>query len=118
MARTALLRLAAWMLPLIASAQSGKTPYLAVARARGLTPTFSPAAFPGANAFTVVAVTFMVEHLGMNSTEVGIIFLITLVSALPGSKLGETISRKTSPVTSWYDRAQVPCRSHASLIRS
>ncbi|KAL7542812.1 hypothetical protein ACHAXR_012126 [Thalassiosira sp. AJA248-18] len=55
----------------------------------------------GANAFTVVAVTFMVEVLSMTGTEVGIVFLVTLVSTIPGSKLGEIISKKTTPITSW-----------------
>lgn len=55
----------------------------------------------GANAFTVVSVTFMVEVLGMNGTEVAIIFLITLLASIPGSKLGQFIAKRTNPITSW-----------------
>jgi len=55
----------------------------------------------GANAFTVVSVTFMTEVLQMNGTEVAIVFLITLLSTIPGSKLGQIISKKTNPITSW-----------------
>lgn len=55
----------------------------------------------GANAFTVVSVTFMVEVLGMDGNQVGIVFLVTLLSTIPGSKLGEIISQKTCPITSW-----------------
>lgn len=55
----------------------------------------------GANAFTVVAVTFMVDHLNMTGSQVGIIFLITLISSIPGSKIGEIVADKTCPITSW-----------------
>eukprot|EP00580_Thalassiosira_gravida_P006576 CAMPEP_0201633962 /NCGR_PEP_ID=MMETSP0493-20130528/7077_1 /ASSEMBLY_ACC=CAM_ASM_000838 /TAXON_ID=420259 /ORGANISM="Thalassiosira gravida, Strain GMp14c1" /LENGTH=531 /DNA_ID=CAMNT_0048105745 /DNA_START=119 /DNA_END=1714 /DNA_ORIENTATION=+ len=55
----------------------------------------------GANAFTVVAVTFMVEVLEMTGTQVGIVFLVTLISTIPGSKLGQLIAQKTNPITSW-----------------
>lgn len=55
----------------------------------------------GANAFTVVAVTFMVDQLGMTGTQVGIVFLVTLLSSIPGAKIGEYISHKTCPITSW-----------------
>ena len=55
----------------------------------------------GANAFTVVAVTFMARSLGMIGTQVGIVFLITLISTLPRSKLGQVIAERTDPITSW-----------------
>lgn len=55
----------------------------------------------GANAFTVVAVTFMVGQLNMTGSQVGIVFLITLVSTLPGSKLGEVVAKRYDPITSW-----------------
>ena len=55
----------------------------------------------GANAFTVVAVTFMVEVLKMSGTQVGIVFLITLVTTIPGAKFGQWIAKKTNPITSW-----------------
>jgi len=55
----------------------------------------------GANAFTVVSVTFMLEVLLMNGTEVAVIFLITLASSIPGAKLGQFIAKKTNPITSW-----------------
>jgi len=49
----------------------------------------------------VVAVSFVVEVLDFTGTEVGILFLTTLVASIPGSKLGEVISQKTNPITSW-----------------
>mmetsp|Transcript_26378 Transcript_26378/g.45013 ORF Transcript_26378/g.45013 Transcript_26378/m.45013 type:complete len:514 (+) Transcript_26378:212-1753(+) len=55
----------------------------------------------GANAFTVVSVTFMVEVLKMTGAQVGIIFLVTLISTIPGSKAGQFLSKKTNPITSW-----------------
>mmetsp|Transcript_17058 Transcript_17058/g.36857 ORF Transcript_17058/g.36857 Transcript_17058/m.36857 type:complete len:530 (+) Transcript_17058:80-1669(+) len=55
----------------------------------------------GANAFTVVAVTFMVEVLGMDTTQVTIIFLVTLLSSIPGAKFGQLIAKKTNPIISW-----------------
>mmetsp|Transcript_46906 Transcript_46906/g.142093 ORF Transcript_46906/g.142093 Transcript_46906/m.142093 type:complete len:460 (+) Transcript_46906:162-1541(+) len=55
----------------------------------------------GANAFTVVSVTFMMEVLGMNGTEVAIVFLITLIASIPGSKLGQYIAKRTDPIVSW-----------------
>mmetsp|Transcript_29201 Transcript_29201/g.62094 ORF Transcript_29201/g.62094 Transcript_29201/m.62094 type:complete len:514 (-) Transcript_29201:192-1733(-) len=54
----------------------------------------------GASAFTVVSVTFMVEVLRMSGTEVGMVFLITLVTTIPGAKLGQWIAKKTNPITS------------------
>lgn len=55
----------------------------------------------GANAFTSVSVTFMVEVLDMSGTQVGIVFLCTLFGTLPGSLLGVFISKKTNPIISW-----------------
>ena len=31
----------------------------------------------------------------------GIVFLVTLISTIPGSKLGQLIAQKTNPITSW-----------------
>jgi MFS-type transporter involved in bile tolerance (Atg22 family) len=55
----------------------------------------------GANAFTVVAVVFLGDHLGMSGQEVGIVFLITLVASIPGSFLGSIVTKRTNPNTSW-----------------
>jgi len=55
----------------------------------------------GANAFTVVSVTFMSEVLKMDGTEVAIIFIVTLVASLPGAVLAEFVTKKTDPNKSW-----------------
>jgi MFS-type transporter involved in bile tolerance (Atg22 family) len=55
----------------------------------------------GANAFTVISVIFLSDHLGMNSKEIGVVFLITLVAAIPGARIGSIVIEKTDPNTSW-----------------
>jgi len=55
----------------------------------------------GTNTFTIVANVFLIEALGMNATQVGIFFMITLLFALPGCKLGEYVTMKTNPNISW-----------------
>lgn len=37
----------------------------------------------------------------MSGTEIGIVFLTTLLASVPGSKLGSIVTRKTNPNTSW-----------------
>jgi MFS transporter, UMF1 family len=54
-----------------------------------------------ANAYTVVAVVYLTEHINMSSTEVAMFFLITLLASLPGSRLGAYITTKTDPNRSW-----------------
>jgi MFS-type transporter involved in bile tolerance (Atg22 family) len=54
----------------------------------------------GANAFTVVAVVYLNDQLGMTGTEIGIVFLVTLVASVPGSKLASIVTKKTNPNTS------------------
>jgi len=54
----------------------------------------------GANAFTVVAVVFLDGQLSMSGTEIGIVFLTTLIASVPGSKLGSIVTKKTNPNTS------------------
>lgn len=55
----------------------------------------------GANAFTVVAVVFLDDHLDMSGIEVGIIFLTTLIASVPGAYLGSIVTKRTNPNTSW-----------------
>lgn len=55
----------------------------------------------GANAFTVVAVVFLDDHLNMSGSEIGIVFLTTLIASVPGSKLGSIVTKRTNPNTSW-----------------
>mmetsp|Transcript_23871 Transcript_23871/g.36100 ORF Transcript_23871/g.36100 Transcript_23871/m.36100 type:complete len:510 (+) Transcript_23871:140-1669(+) len=55
----------------------------------------------GTNTFTTVAPSYLVENLGMNGTQVGIFFFITLIGSLPGSQLGLFVTRRTNPNTSW-----------------
>jgi UMF1 family MFS transporter len=53
------------------------------------------------NAFTLVAVIFLNDQLGMTGTEIGIFFLVTLVATLPGSRIGAIITSRTNPNISW-----------------
>lgn len=55
----------------------------------------------GANAFTVVSVLYLNETLKMGGAEIGMVMLLTLFATLPGSKLGEFVTKKTNPNTSW-----------------
>lgn len=55
----------------------------------------------GANAAVVtIGTTFMVHFLAMDGRDVGIVFLVILISGPLGSKLGEFIALRSSPVTS------------------
>lgn len=53
------------------------------------------------NTFTTIAPVYLVENLGMDGTQVGIFFLVTLLFSLPGSQLGAYMTRRTDPNTSW-----------------
>lgn len=55
----------------------------------------------GANAFTVVAVVFLDQQLGLSFTDIGIFFFVTLVSSIPGSFLGRFVTRRLDPKRSW-----------------
>jgi MFS-type transporter involved in bile tolerance (Atg22 family) len=63
----------------------------------------------GANAFTVISVIFLNDHLGMNSTEIALVFLITLVACVPGAKIGSIVIKKTDPNTSWKIAMAIFC---------
>jgi MFS-type transporter involved in bile tolerance (Atg22 family) len=55
----------------------------------------------GANtAVVTIGTTFMVHFLKMDGRDVGIVFLVILVTGPIGSKLGEFIALRSSPVTS------------------
>lgn len=54
-----------------------------------------------ANAFTVVAVVYLDEQLGLSFTEIGIFFFVSLVSSIPGSFLGRYVTRRLDPKRSW-----------------
>ncbi len=54
-----------------------------------------------ANAFTVVAVVFLDEQLGMSFTDIGIFFFVSLVSSIPGSFVGAFVTRRLDPKRSW-----------------
>lgn len=53
------------------------------------------------NAFTVVAVVYLSDHIGLSGLEVGIFFLITLLASLPGALLGAFVTSRLNPVRSW-----------------
>ena len=55
----------------------------------------------GANAFTVVAVVFLGEELGLSFIEIGLFFLVSLIFSIPGSFLGAYVTRKLDPKRSW-----------------
>merc|ERR1712232_659049 len=55
----------------------------------------------GANAFTVMGVLYLNETLKMGGAEVGLASLVLLLSTVPGPKLGEFITKKTNPNTSF-----------------
>lgn len=55
----------------------------------------------GANAFTVCAVTFLVEVVKMNGIETGIVFFVVLLFCIPGAKLCELVAKKTNFITAW-----------------
>jgi MFS-type transporter involved in bile tolerance (Atg22 family) len=54
-----------------------------------------------ANAFTVVAVVFLDEQLGLSFTDIGIFFFVSLVSSIPGAMLGSFVTRRSDPKRSW-----------------
>jgi len=49
------------------------------------------------NAFTVVAVVYLADHINMTGTEIGLFFIVTLFGTLPGSVLGAMVTRNTNP---------------------
>ena len=55
--------------------------------------TFSEAA---ANAFVLVAVTYLKEVMGFGSSEIGILFFIVIIAFIPGSYLGQWLTVVTS----------------------
>jgi len=55
----------------------------------------------GANAFTVVSVVFLDDHLKLNGSEIGIVFLASLIATIPGAKVGSIITKRTNPNASW-----------------
>ena len=59
---------------------------------------FSEAA---ASAFATIAVTYLVEVLGMKSQETGIVFMCTLLFAVPGSILCKKLTAKIGPYKSY-----------------
>jgi MFS-type transporter involved in bile tolerance (Atg22 family) len=54
----------------------------------------------GSSAFTTVSVIYMDAQLQMSVTEIGIVFFITLVASVPGSKIGSKVTKRTNPNTS------------------
>lgn len=53
------------------------------------------------NAFTTVSPVYLVGVLELSAQEVGLFFLITLISSVPGTSLGNWLSCKTNPNTSY-----------------
>jgi len=54
----------------------------------------------GHGAFTLIAVTYLAEVCNIKGQQLGFIFLLILLSTIPGSYFGAWVSKKTSPKTS------------------
>jgi MFS-type transporter involved in bile tolerance (Atg22 family) len=54
-----------------------------------------------AQAVTTVSIIYLNDILKLDSTQVGIFFLVTLLSIIPGTKLALWVTRKSNPHTSW-----------------
>lgn len=59
---------------------------------------FSEAA---ATAFGSVAIVFLTDHLGLDATQIGVFFLISLVASIISCWLGSVVTKKTNPNISW-----------------
>jgi MFS transporter, UMF1 family len=56
----------------------------------------------GVNSFTVLAVVYLKDHIGLSGTEIGIFFLVVLIATLPGAFLSSKITNwLRSPNRSW-----------------
>lgn len=55
----------------------------------------------GVEAFTTLSVIYLDEHVGMSTTEIGIMFLIVLVCTLPGAWFGARVTDRLDPKQSW-----------------
>ena len=53
----------------------------------------------GIEAFTTISITFLNEHLEFDATEVGILFCIVLIAAVPGAYVGFWLTEKLNPLT-------------------
>lgn len=51
-------------------------------------------------ALITIATTYMSHFLEMDSTEIGVVFLLVLAMGIPGSKLGELLGLQYNPLTS------------------
>jgi hypothetical protein len=54
-----------------------------------------------ANAFIIVAVVFLDEQMGLSGTEIGIFFLTSLLSTIPGACLASRVTERLDPKRSW-----------------
>lgn len=55
----------------------------------------------GVNSFSVLAVTYLNVWLEMSSMQIGIQFLVVLICSIPGTILGEFVTNRYNPNTSW-----------------
>jgi len=54
-----------------------------------------------AAAVTTISIIYLNDTLKLDSTQVGIFFLVTLLSIIPGTQLAIWVTRKSNPNTSW-----------------
>ena len=55
----------------------------------------------GFNAFTQVAVTYLVKTLKLSGSQIDITFATVYIASIPGSAIGAFVTKKTNPLTSW-----------------
>lgn len=55
----------------------------------------------GANSFTVVAVIYLDERIGLNASDIGIFFLVSLLTSIPGTWIGNFATPRINPRNSW-----------------
>ena len=54
----------------------------------------------GVNAFTTLSVVYLNDHIGLSGAEIGIFFVVTLLSSLPGTYLSSKITGYLNPNSS------------------
>jgi len=55
----------------------------------------------GTSAFMVIAATYLADTMKMKSNEIGFGFFLLFLAVIPGATIGQYITKKTNPNTSW-----------------
>ena len=60
----------------------------------------------GSSGIATISTTFMSHYLDMSGSEIGLVFLISLFTSLPGTKIAQFVTKKTDPlksnILSWF----------------